>query len=100
MARNPWQSDPGELAKALAVLERRRGHLAGRLADMSRRGASRAHDEAEAGALELAGVALLRCYLEVVTGVRSDALVRQLRDAAPDAETRSRAERFLAMVPE
>lgn len=100
MARNPWQSDPGELAKALAVLERRRGHLSGRLADPARRGASRAHDEAEAAALELAGLTLLRCYLEVVTGVRSDELVRALREAATDAELRARATRFLAMVPE
>ena len=98
MAQNPWRAEPSDLAKCLAVLDRRREHLGSRLADTGRSGASRAHDEAEARALDLAGAALLRCYLEVVTGVRADDLVRALIATGPDAPTRSRAERFLAML--
>lgn len=98
MAANPWRSDAQELARALAVLDRRREHLVGRLAEPGRTGASRAHDEAESKALDLAGATLLRCYLEVATGIRSDDLARTLRDTTADAATRSRAERFLAML--
>lgn len=98
MAANPWRSDATDLARALAVLDRRREHLLSRLAEPGRVGASKAHDEAESKALDLAGAALLRCYLEVVTGIRSDDLARALLDATTDPATRSRAERFLAML--
>jgi len=97
MAQNPWQTDPTDLAKCLATLDRRREHLLSRSTD-GRGGPTQQYDQAEAHALELAGATLLRCYLEVVTGIRSVELVREMRKTEPSALICSRADRYLSIV--
>ena len=100
MAPNPAPGDPIALARGLSTLERRRDHLRARLGDQARTGPVRAYDAAELAALEAACPALLRAYVEAATGFRAAELIAGLLESPTDADLRSRAARWIAMMGE